>query len=371
MTDNRDLSKLIKTFDFAGDNISSTVLKRGHINETYIISNTNNGNSVRYILQRINTSIFKDPVGLMENVKGVTEHIRRVTEQKGKETCRCTLNIIPTKDGAIYYFDDDGGCWRAYDYIEDSVSYDTASNTGLLYKAGVALGDFQQILAEYPADTLSETIANFHNTVSRYCDFDKAVCDDVANRASSVKQEIDFIRTRKDFCGIIIDEIQKGTVPLRVTHNDTKLNNILMDSETNDVLCFVDLDTVMPGSALYDFGDSIRFAASSAAEDEKELNKVWMKLDYFEAYAKGYLSKMSKELTPMEIRLLPESCILLTLECGMRFLADYLAGDVYFGIHYPEHNLDRARTQLKLVADMESKLDKMHDVIDSIIAELG
>lgn len=370
MINNRDLTKLIQIFDFDGENVSSDILRRGHINETYIISNLYNGNHVRYILQRINTNIFKDPIGLMENVKGVTEYIRGIACKRGLDSYRCTLNIIPTKDGKSYHIDEEGGCWRAYDYIEGSVSYDTASSTELMYKAGAALGEFQQILEDYPADTLHETIANFHNTVSRYNDFEKAVCENASDRARFVEKEIDFVKARKDFCGIIVSEIRKGNVPLRVTHNDTKLNNILMDSETDDVLCFIDLDTVMPGSALYDFGDSIRFAASSAAEDEKDLDKVWMKLDYFRAYAKGYLSRMSKVLTPMEIQLIPESCILLTLECGMRFLGDYLAGDVYFGIHYPEHNLDRARTQLKLVYDMESKLDEMHKIVDSIVAEL-
>lgn len=368
MENKRDLSALVEAFDFAGTNVSNEILLRGHINETYIVSNVSGGKPVRYILQRINTSIFKDPVGLMENVKSVTEHIRKVACEKGTDSHRCTLSIIPARDGKNYHFDDEGGCWRAYEYIEDSVSYDVASGPDLMYKAGKALGEFQQILADFPAETLNETIANFHNTVSRYSDFEKAACENAAGRASSVTAEIDFVKARKDFCGIIVNEILKGSVPVRVTHNDTKLNNILMDSKTDDILCFIDLDTVMPGSALYDFGDSIRFAASSAAEDEKDLSKVWMKLDYFEAYARGYLSRMAKVLTPAEIKLIPESCILLTLECGMRFLADYLAGDVYFGIHYPEHNLDRARTQLKLVADMEAKLPEMHRIIDEIVA---
>ena len=366
----RDLIKLIKVFNFEGENVSFEILTRGHINETYIITNQNHEKVIKYILQRINTSIFKDPIGLMENVRGVTEYIRKAVSATGKDASRSTLNIVPVKSGEICYFDDKGGCWRAYDYIEGSNSYDTASSAEIMYKAGSALGDFQQILADYPADTLNETIVNFHNTVTRFADFEKAVCENASGRAANVVAEIEFIKSRKEFCSVIVDRIKDGSVPLCVTHNDTKLNNILMDSKTDDVLCFVDLDTVMPGSRLYDFGDSIRFAASSAAEDEKDLDKVWMKLDYFKEYTKGYLSRMSGVLTPTEIELIPESCILLTLECGMRFLGDYIAGDVYFGTHYPEHNLDRARTQLKLVWDMERKQEYMKQIVRNYVCQL-
>lgn len=361
------LMQLIDVFDFKGENISVEVLRRGHINRTYIITNKIDNKAVRYILQRINTSVFKDPVGLMENVRGVTEYIRNAVLATGKDAARSTLNIIPVKNGDIYYFDSNGDCWRAYDYIEGSSSYDTASSAESMYKAGNALGEFQQILADYPAETLNETIVNFHNTVSRFNDFEQAVKTNGSSRAQNVIDEIEFVKDRKDFCGIIVERIKDGSVPLCVTHNDTKLNNILMDSNTDEVLCFIDLDTVMPGSRLYDFGDSIRFAASSAAEDEKDLDKVWMRLEYFEAYARGYLSRMSDVLTPMEIELIPESCILLTLECGMRFLSDYIAGDIYFDVQYPEQNLDRARTQLKLVWDMERKLNEMKEIVTSIL----
>lgn len=362
----QDLTKIINVFDFQGENVSYERLFRGHINETYVVTNKIDSDIIRYIIQRVNTTIFHDPVGLMKNIKGITEFIRNTITAQGGDVQRCTLDIIPVKGGGFYYIDDEGGFWRAYSYIENSVSYDIVSDINLMYKAGVALGDFQKILAEYPADTLSETIVDFHNTVSRYTNFEKAVESNLSGRRDNVLEEIKFVRERKNICSVLIDKIREGSIPIRVTHNDTKINNILMDDKTNDVLCFIDLDTVMPGSALYDFGDSIRFAASSGAEDERDLDKIWMRIDYYKAYAQGYLSVMSKELTREEIELIPESCILLTLECGMRFLTDYINGDVYFGIHYPEHNLDRARTQFKLVEDMENKFDEMKSIISSI-----
>lgn len=237
----------------------------------------------------------------------------------------------------------------------------------LFTNAAKAFGHFQKLLADYPADTLHETIAGFHNTVDRYALFEKAVAEDKAGRAALVEKEIQFFLDRKADGTVVVDAIAKGQLPLRVTHNDTKLNNIMMDNETDEGICVIDLDTVMPGSVLYDFGDSIRFGASTADEDEQDLSLVSMDLELFEAYTAGFLSEAGSSLTAEEIRLLPFSAKLLTLECGMRFLTDYLNGDTYFRIHREHHNLDRCRTQMKLVADMEHKMEDMHKIVEKYV----
>jgi Ser/Thr protein kinase RdoA (MazF antagonist) len=245
--------------------------------------------------------------------------------------------------------------------------YQSADSPELMERVGKAFGHFQMQLADFDASVLHETIPNFHNTVSRFAGFEKAVADDLAGRAAGIKEDIDFILSRKDKCSFIMDGIADGRFPLRVTHNDTKLNNIMMDPETGEGRCVIDLDTVMPGSVLADFGDAIRFGASSAAEDEKDLERVYMKLDMFEGFAKGFVSGLEGSLTENEVRALPMGAFMLTFEQSMRFLGDYLNGDTYFRTHYPEHNLDRARNQMKLVADMESKMDEMNRIIEKYI----
>lgn len=359
---------LLKNFKFEGELKDIGLNTSGHINGTYVLEYEKaDGKRVRYILQRINTSVFTRPAELMENIDKVTKYIRDIAVREGKDPARSTLSIVETVNGKLYAVDEDGDFWRAYDFIEGCVAYEKVEKPQDFYKAGEALGVFQKMLADYPSEQLVETILNFHNTPSRYEDFRKAVYTNASGRAGSVKEEIAFFDARKDFYGIVTDGIGEGRIPLRVTHNDTKLSNVLIDSETEEVVCLIDMDTVMPGSALYDFGDSIRYGASTAAEDEPDIDKVHFSIDLYREYTNGYLSEMKDKLTSDEISLLPESAILMTLECGMRFLGDYIDGDIYFSIHRPDHNLDRARNHIKLAYEMEQNIEKMREITNSAL----
>ena len=262
-----------------------------------------------------------------------------------------------------YFIDSDGEYWRCYKFIEDATSYDQVECPEDFYESAVAFGNFQRLLADYPAETLHETIVGFHDTKARFEVFKKAVADDVCGRAASVQDEINFVLAREDVANVFGDLLAKGELPLRVTHNDTKLNNIMIDNATHKGICVIDLDTVMPGLAMNDFGDSIRFGASTAEEDEKDLDQVWCDMDLFEIYTKGFIEGCAGRLTDKEIELLPMGAKVMTYECGMRFLTDYLQGDTYFKVHREGHNLDRCRTQFKLVADMEAKWDTMNDIV--------
>ena len=336
----------------------------GHINDTFRIAcRLADGSTKRYILQKMNRSVFKNPEELMENVMNITSFLQRKVLEAGGDPERETLEVIPTKEGKNYLEDEGGECWRIYLYIEDVTSFDAVEKPEDFYNSAVAFGNFQRLLADYPAATLHETIPNFHNTVSRLAVFKTAVEEDVYDRAKDVQEEIRFVLERSADCSLICDALDKGEIPLRVTHNDTKLNNILIDNKTGKGICVVDLDTVMPGSALYDYGDAIRFGASTGAEDERNLDLISCDLHLYEIYTKGYLEGCQGSLTDEEIRLMPVGAKLMTLECGMRFLTDHLQNDVYFKIHRENHNLDRARTQFKLVADMEKKWDKMQAIV--------
>lgn len=364
--DTKIITEIINQFDFNGEFIHIEPLGQGHINSTYAVYfRRETVPPIRYVLQRINTSILKNPLALMKNIEGVTNHLRKKIMEAGGNPDRETLTIVKTKDGQLFYEDGDKECWRAYLFIDDATCYQSAEKPGLFYNSAKAFGRFQKLLSDYPAETLSETIEKFHNTVNRYKNFEKAVQEDKMGRAKDVQKEIEFVKARKDDCGIVLDLIDKKEIPLRVTHNDTKLNNIMMDNETNEGICVIDLDTVMPGSVFYDFGDSIRFGASSALEDETDLSKVYMDINLFEEYVEGFLSEAGETLTKKEYELLAFSAKLLTLECGIRFLTDYLEGDTYFKIHREHHNLDRARTQFKLVADMEEKMEMMNEIVMS------
>jgi len=354
------LHKIFEEFKTDTTAISFQQCNIGHINYTYFVD-CENGES--YVLQRINTGIFKTPEKLMENIQQVTQHIRRKLEESGGDPKREVVTLIPTNSGAIYYETKDYGFWRLYTRVSGARSYNSAEFSGLFENAGYAFGRFQHLLGDFPADKLHETIPHFHDTVSRLNDLKTSYAKDVAGRAASVKAELDFVLSYESVCSWITDRLKSGEFPLRVTHNDTKLNNVMIDNETLKGICVIDLDTVMPGSALYDFGDSIRFGASNAAEDEKDLSKVFMRLDLFEEFTRGYLQGLDGSLTDSEMLGLPMSALIITLEIGIRFLADYLDGDVYFATHYDGQNLDRARTQLKLVADMETKMDEMNAII--------
>lgn len=353
---------LLNQFAFQGKFISSKPIIAGHINHTYLLTYENS----KYTLQRINTNVFKDPYKLMSNIQGVTKHIYDKVKASGDDASRSTPLVVPTITGEPLYRDADGDFWRAYEYIDRAKAYDKVENPSLFYEAGVILGKFQNLLSDYPIDSLYDTIPDFHNTPNRFNNLVKAVEKNASGRVDECREEIDFVLQRKKYTSIIMDLMAEGKIPVRVTHNDTKLNNVLIDDASGKALCLLDLDTVMPGSALFDFGDSIRFGASSALEDEKDLSKVYMVDSLFEAYADGYLSQVKKVLTKEEIDNLAMSAIIITLEIGMRFLTDHIDGDVYFQIHRPGHNLERARTQFKLVSDMESKYDKMQQIVAGI-----
>ena len=315
------------------------------------------------ILQRMNREIFTKPVELMENVVGVTSYLREKIIERGGDPERETLNVIPAKDGKAYFVDSKGEYWRSYKFITDATCYDRVEKPEDFYESAVAFGNFQRLLADYPAATLHETIKGFHDTRARFQVFKNAVEQDVCGRADSVRKEIEFVLAHEETANVFGELQDKGQLPLRVTHNDTKLNNIMIDNVTRKGICVIDLDTVMPGLAMNDFGDSIRFGASTAAEDEKDLSKVSCSMELFEIYAKGFLQGRAGSLTPKEVELLPMGAKVMTYECGMRFLTDYLQGDHYFKIHREGHNLDRARTQFKLVEDMEAKWDTMARIV--------
>ena len=329
----------------------------GHINDTFAVWAADR--SKRWILQRINTDTFTDPAGLMENVTGVTAYLRRQIIERGGDPDRETLNVIPTLDGKPYYTDTEGGAWRAYIFVEGTVCLQKVENERDFYTAAETFGNFQNQLAGYPAATLHETIARFHDTPNRYANFEKALAADVMGRAREVGPEIAFIRAREADCHVLMDQLAAGVLPLRVTHNDTKLNNVLIDQATGKGICVIDLDTVMPGLSAYDFGDSIRFGANDCAEDEPDQSKVHFSLHLYEVFARGYLAAAGSAMTEAERRSLPWGAKLMTLECGIRFLTDYLEGDHYFKISRPAQNLDRARTQFTLVEGMEREFDAM------------
>ena len=351
--------RVIDRFTTDGECYECRTYGKGLINNTFMIScKTYDGRMIKYILQAINTYVFKDPDRLMTNIVRVTEFLR----EKEPEN-RGILKMLRTKNGENYYRDEDGKCWRMYVYVDKALSLERVEHMEDFFEAAFAFGKFQHDLADFPADTLYKIIPDFHNTEKRYADFLEAVDNDIWGRAGGIKNEIDFIKSRADFYPLLNQKFKNGEIQLRVTHNDTKLNNVLLDKKTRKALCVLDLDTIMPGFSVTDFGDAIRFGANTAAEDEKDLSKVSLDLNLFEVYTKGCLTGCDGSLNVEEIRLLPEGAKMMTIECGMRFLTDYLNGDLYFKTSYPKHNLVRARTQLKLVEDMENKLDDMKEII--------
>ncbi|MBS7361889.1 MAG: aminoglycoside phosphotransferase family protein [Oscillospiraceae bacterium] len=365
------LEEIIKNFNIDGEYIGYYLSNDGHINNTFVLEFDDGLGKIKsYLLQLINTNVFKNPDELMENIVGVTEHLRKIVVDNGGDPERECLNVYFTSDGKPYYRDADGNCWRCYNFITGAHSCQSIDDPETFANAARAFGKFQCLLADYPSETLHETIPNFHNTLSRFADFEKAVSDNIAGRADSVRDEIDFVLARRDDAGVLVKLLEKGKLPLRVTHNDTKLNNVMFDNETDEGICVIDLDTVMPGLSLYDFGDSIRFGANTAAEDEKDLSKVSLSLPLYREYTAGYLSTAGQSLTPTEVEYLPFSAKLMTFECGMRFLTDYLNGDTYFRIAYDDHNLDRCRTQFRLVEDMERKMEDMKAITQEIYSRI-
>ncbi len=332
----------------------------GNINRTFAVYLTD---GTKYILQSVNVNVFKKPYELMDNVKKVCDFLKKKVAAAGGDPDRETLTYADTDDGTMLYVDENGRYWRMSKYI-DAVSYQSIARPELFYNAAKAFGSFQSQLADYPADTLFETIPNFHNTVKRYEAFleSEAGCK-LPERLKACEAEREFLKARESLAHVAVDALASGKMPLRVTHNDTKLNNVLLDSVTDKALCVIDLDTVMPGSVLYDFGDAIRFGACTAAEDEPDTNKIALDLDLFEQFTRGFISGLGGALTEMEYELLPEGAMLLTYEQAMRFLTDYLNGDTYFKLNYPEHNIVRTRAQIALLRDMEKKLSEMRRIV--------
>lgn len=354
-------------FDICGDVVHVEECHNGHINRTYFITCQCDKCTRRYVMQMINTDIFKKPDEVMENIVNVTAHIRNGYVARGEDPSRRTLNVVWTKSGKWAHVDRRGVYWRMYDFVEDSDCYMQVESAEMFTKVGIAFGRFQRQLADFDASVLHESIPNFHNTEWRFENLRTAIKENKSGRAHLIPDDIKFALDREPITSYINKSIADGTLALRVTHNDTKLNNIMMDRATGEGICVIDLDTVMPGSVLADFGDSIRFGASSAAEDETDLSKVYCRLDMFEAFAKGFIEGLEGSLSASEIRALPMGALILTYETGIRFLSDYLDGDVYFRTAYPDHNLDRARNQFKLVSDMEAKLEEMQKIVEKYI----
>ena len=346
---------ILRQFCLDAEPASCTPYGCGHINRTYLVA-TAGGRC--YILQKINHHTFRDVAGLMENIELVTEHLRRKSPDP-----RSVLTLIRTKDGKSYLEADDG-YWRVFRFVEDSICLQQPESDADFYESAVGFGTFQQLLSDFPAEKLHETIPNFHNTPDRYRALLETLTRDPMHRAAQVQPEIEFALARQAEMSAIQNALTAGELPLRVTHNDTKLNNVLFDAKTRRALCIIDLDTVMPGSALYDYGDSIRFGANHCAEDEADLSKVNFSMELFEIYTKGFLQAAGEAFTTLEKQTLPWGAKLMTMECGMRFLADYLEGDHYFHINYEQQNLNRARTQFKLTADMEENWDAMQKIIE-------
>lgn len=355
-----NIERAAYAFRINGQPVSCINYGHGHINLTLKVD-TDTGNE--YILQRINKYVFKDPVKLMSNASAVTNYIRDRIEDP-----RMALHFIPTLQGRYYHRDEDGEFWRMTDFV-GGFCLDAPESDEDFYESAIAFGRFQELLSDFPAGSLYETIPEFHNTVDRFCQLKDSIRSDNMGRAASVREEIDFAFAQEEIGSKLQHMRESGELPLRVTHNDTKLNNVLLDKTTRKSLCVLDLDTVMPGLSVHDFGDSIRFGAATAAEDEPDASKMQLDLHLFEVYTRGFL-EAAPSLTDIEIKMLPLGALTMTLEVGIRFLKDYLDGDLYFKIAYPEHNLVRARTQLALVADMLRKWDDMEGIVSKAAEEV-
>lgn len=348
------MEQVLRQFMLDGCPIFCDRYGEGHINRTYLVITDR---PQRYILQRISRAAFHNIPALMQNIAAVTAFLAERSDDP-----RASLHLVPTREGGLWHQDSEGEYWRVYDFIEDSICLQAPESAEDFYQSAVAFGSFQHMLQDFPANTLYETIPAFHNTPDRYRIFHEILADDRLGRAAGVQREIDFVLACEDEAGSLLRMLRRGELPLRVTHNDTKLNNVMLDSKTRKALCVIDLDTVMPGLVAYDFGDSIRFGAATAAEDERNLAKVGLDLELYRRFAEGFIPACGA-LTKEEIETLPLGAKLMTLECGLRFLTDYLDGDHYFSIARPGHNLDRARTQFRLVAETERRWDEIRSII--------
>jgi hypothetical protein len=351
-------------FAIEGKLTSAEEIETGHINSTWrVVFEAEEGQRRRYILQRINATVFENPMAVMKNVERVTRHINDRVMRTKKDLSGQTLALYPGRDGRSWVLDEDGGIWRCYNFIEGCRTYDVVENEGQAYQAARAFGAFQDLVSDLLSDELVETIPGFHDTRVRYDRLMAVLEEDPCDRAAEVAGEIAFIREREGDVDRVLRPLNDGEIPLRITHNDTKINNVMIDEKSDEAVCVIDLDTVMPGSVLYDFGDLVRTAVSPAEEDERDLSKIEVRMPVFEALVEGYMSSASGFLNERELELLAFSSQLITLEVAMRFLTDHLEGDRYFKIHHEGHNLERCRAQLRLVGLLEEKMGEMEEVV--------
>lgn len=355
------LEKVCRVFRIKGEMLSCNTLKDGNINKTYKVTFKEGETERCYIVQNINQYVFKNPEHIMANINAATLHIAARLPEKDRK--RGVLSFLKTEDGDNYYIDEEKKFWRSYEFIENSVTYNSFSDLDLLCRAGAAFGEFQLLMSDFDASALYEIIPDFHNTKARYARLFEKIAADEYGRVGKVQPEIEFLKSVRKTAESLVEMQQIGELPLRVTHNDTKGNNVLFDADTGEALAVIDLDTVMPGLVAYDFGDAVRFAANTADEDDPDLSKVSLSLDRFEAFAKGFVPKIKSSATDKEIQTLPLGALVMTVELAVRFLDDYIDGDKYFKLNYPEHNLVRARNQVALSKDMLKKLPKMNEII--------
>lgn len=365
---NHETVEVCRCFNIKGEALSCEVVTGGHINSTNLVIFDDNGEIKKYLVQGINTHVFRNPDNLMSNIVSVTQYLKEKIAEAGGNPERETLTFLSAKDGNYYYYYNDK-CWRIYNYVDNAYTINLIENGTVFENAGRSFGMFQRHLSDYPMHNLHETIKDFHNTPKRLDTLKKSIEADVKGRASSVEAEIKFALDRTEDAKYVLDLHKKGLIPLRVTHNDTKLNNILFDMDTNEGICVIDLDTIMPGLSLYDFGDAIRFGGNTTYEDDENLDNVKISVELFECFARGFLSSCAKALTKTEVDCLAFSAKLMTYECGVRFLTDYLDGDVYFKTKYPEHNLVRARNQFRLVEEIEKHLPEMNAIVEKLYNE--
>ena len=361
------IKNVLPKFAFEGKYKEAKEFTSGNINNTYCLTYDKSGETVYYTLQHINNYVFKDPAGIMENISRVTEHIRTTLTENGVDPNRRVLELVPTKTGDYLYVDPKGGFWRAYIFISNATPYDMPEKPVHVFETGRAFGEFQKLLSNFPANELNETIPNFHNTTRRFYTFVASVAEDKAGRCKQVEDEIEFMFEHRRLMNSIVSKLENGELPTRVTHNDTKINNVLIDDATDKAICVIDLDTVMPGSSLYDYGDAIRFCANTAAEDEPDTSKISLDMEKFRLFTEGFLSEVKGFLPDEEIRILPLGALVMTCELAMRFLTDYIDGDLYFKVNSPDHNLVRTHAQMALLRDMEAKYDEMCRVVESYL----
>jgi len=366
-----DIKYIAENFNLNGKLIQSESFGSGHINDTYCLTCEQDGRQIHYILQRINHHVFKKPPAMMENIRRVTNHIRRKLQEQQNKLVSRQLIVIETKNGADFFLDDRGNYWRIYNRIENAVTYDTLDSAEMAYEAARMFGRFAALLTDLPGPPLHETIPDFHATPKRFKTFVEVLQQDPCNRAKNVEAEIDFVLENAGICDVLLNHAGKGEIPVRITHNDTKINNVLLDEKTHEGVCVIDLDTVMPGLSLYDFGDMVRTATNPAEEDERDLSKVTMRMPIFEMLLKGFAEETHAFLTPTEKKNLVFAGKLITFEQMIRFLADHLAGDIYYKIHREGHNLDRCRTQMKMVRSIIAQEEAMNALADSVFQELS